>query len=427
LFENTDLFQEDNSDDDYHNKKETKLSEEVDLLGEEEKLTLKEYWHKKKVKRFFLYNTLEDTIEKFETKEDAEAKKQEILAQYQAQYEDAVKMYQLQLTTNPQAIQGLEAPVNDAPDIEVFDRQVDEMNYACSCCGYEMRQDTPSPFLPSYNGFPFFPFIAKYTPSAEEEVLRVKGIVRDLKDPNREINKSRSQFLHILNTSANSGWILDKGALNPEQKKQLEDAGSKPGIVLEKEPGSEVTRIEPAGASYAHINRGEKAEMDIKEISGINPDALAIQDKTTSGKAIALRIKQAVTILSKIFRNFRYTKEMLGGAVFNMIPNIFDANKLAKVLGPKFMEDNGIDKGYLNAFLSIIEDGRFDIVITESDNSATLRQESFEQLMSMAEMGIPIPPDLMIEFSNMPDSATVIKRIQEFQAQQQQAQAGPVK
>ena len=50
--------------------------------------------------------------------------------------------------------------------------------------------------------------------------------------------------------------------------------------------------------------------------SGINADALAIQDKTTSGRAIALRIKQAVTILSSYFRNFRYTKEMVGTAIF---------------------------------------------------------------------------------------------------------------
>ena len=42
-------------------------------------------------------------------------------------------------------------------------------------------------------------------------------MVEDLIDPQMEINKRRSNMLHILTTMAHSGWMWEKGALDEEQ------------------------------------------------------------------------------------------------------------------------------------------------------------------------------------------------------------------
>lgn len=439
--------------DNYHLGKEEEVNDktatEDTLAGKDQLFTLKEYWHRKSVEKWFIYNIHEDIVEKFNTKEEAEAKKAEILKIFKDQFESATRKYQENLLKAPQMapdmgmggtggmggsmpmidptfIPNMPQPVDDTPaDLKVFNRNVDEMWYASTACGYELQEDVRSPFSPSYEGFPIFRFLAKWRPSAQTEVLKIKGIVRNLKDPNREINKSRSQFLHILNTQAHSGWIGDDDALPDDNAwKDLKEMGSRPGVVIRKKKGTELREIEPKGASYANQLRGEKAEQDIKEISGINSDALAIQDKTTSGRAIALRIKQAVMILARMFKNFRFTKELMGTAIFNMLPTIFDAKKLAKVLGEKFMATNQIDLGYLKAFLTQVEDGKYNLSVSEGDSSATIRLEVFEQLMEMASNGMPIPPDLIIEFSSMPNSKEILDRIRQY-AEQAQANARP--
>jgi hypothetical protein len=198
--------------------------------------------------------------------------------------------------------------------------------------------------------------------------------------------------------------------------------GSTPGVNIQKKVGSQLEKIQPTMPSQGHLAIFEIAAQDIKDISGINADALAMQDKTTSGRAIALRIKQAITILSPMFRNYRYTKEMVGTAIFSMIPHIFDVPEIRKVIGQEFMQANQIDDGYLTAFLQQISDGKYDINITEADNSATLRQETFDMLMEMAKAGMPIPPDVMLEFSSMPNVKEVSEKIQAFAATQVAAQ-----
>jgi len=61
------------------------------------------------------------------------------------------------------------------------------------------------------------------------------GMVDNLVDPQQEHNKRRSQVLHHLNSTANSGWIGDDDAL--ADWSVLEDFGSKPGIIIKKRPG----------------------------------------------------------------------------------------------------------------------------------------------------------------------------------------------
>ena len=160
--------------------------------------------------------------------------------------------------------------------------------------------------------------------------------------------------------------------------------------------------------------RGEQATQDIKEISGVNSDAMAMTDKTTSGKAISLRIRQALTILAKYFTNFRLTKERVGSAIYAMIPHVFDKHMVRKVCGEEWLETNGVTDGRIVAFLQQIKDGKYDIEITEADNSATLRQETFDSLMEMANAGMPIPPDVILEFSSMPNSKEIIDRVKQY-------------
>lgn len=391
------------TNDDYHNRpnrttvttKARQVEEDPDL-EKDMKFTLKEYWYKKRVKKYYVINLESGEPEKFDSKEEAEA-------------------FITTQINNPEVL-----------SMKVIDREVDEMWVSVMVCGH-ILQNEKSPFEPYYSGYPFFRFIADWAPNAESEELRVQGITRPVKDPQREKNKSKSQNLHILNTQANSGWIADDDALSREGFEQLEQMGSKPGLVIKKRAGKELREILPKGPNAGHLQREQQADEEFKQISGINPDLMGMKESTASGKAIGLRIKQAILSLVRLFVNYRYTKEILGMFLLKMIPMLFDSKKVMKVLGPSFLMKSvdpmkypeGLNEGHIQAFLQMIKDSKYDILITESDHNATLRFETFNQLVELIKSGMPIPPDLVIDYMDLPNSEEVKQKIAQMQQQQQ--------
>lgn len=359
-------------------------------LEKDTKFTLKEYWRKKYVDRYFVINIETGEPKKFDDKDQAEA--------FAAQ-------------------QGAE-------DIKVIRRSVPEMWVAAQVCGH-IIQDVRSPFEPNYSGFPFFRFIADWAPSASTEELRVQGVTRQLKDPQREKNKAKSQHLHILNTQANSGWVGDEDALSNEQKKKLEEMGAKPGVCVWKRAGKELREIQPKGPNAAHIQREQAADEEFKQISSVNPDLMGMTDSASaSGRAMGIRIKQAVTALVRIFYNYRYTKEILGKFMLQVMPIVFDTKKAMKVVGPAWMQNAGLSEGHVVAWLTMIEDNKYDVIVTEAGQNSTLRYETFMQLTDLLKAGAPIPIELLIDYLDVPNAEEIKQKVmQQQQMQQQQAQA----
>lgn len=384
--------------DDYANRpnKTTVVKHQADTVDDEDferdqKFTVKEYWHLKTVTKYYVVEKETGEPQRFDTKEEAEAF----------------------VITQGNGMDGL--------PMKVIDRETSEMWVAALCCGF-ILQDEKSPFEPFYTGFPFFRYMAEWTPNADSELLRVQGFVRQLKDPQREKNKSKSQNLHILNTQANSGWIADDDSLTAEGFKQLEEMGSKPGLVIRKRTGKEIREIMPKGPNVGHLQREQQADEEFKQISGVNPDLMGLQEGTESGKAIALRVKQAILSLVRLFSNFRYTKECLGKFILQMVPMLFDSKKLMKILGPQFLMANGLNEGSLMAMLTIIKDNKYDVLITESDHNSTLRYETFNQLVELTKAGLPIPPTLIIDYMDLSNGEEVKQQMAAEQERQMQMQ-----
>lgn len=388
------------TDDDYGNrpnvttKVERSDHEEESGLKQDDKFTVKEYWRPKMVSKYFVINKENGLPRKFDTKEQAEA------------------------FTSQQKFG------------KVIERKVPEMWVAAMVGGFVV-QDEKSSFEPYYNGFPFFRFLAEWSPSANSEKLRVQGIVRQLKDPQMEKNKSKSQTLHILSTQANSGWVGDEDALSIEGWKDLEKMGSKPGITVKKKKGAELREIQPKGPNVGHLQREREADDEFKQISAVNPDLLGMKEGTESGRAISMRIRQAILALVKIFHNYKYSKEIIGKFILQMIPSLFDSQKARRVLGPHYMKGaidkekypEGLTPGILDAFMLLVEDNKYDVYVSEADDNKTMRMEILQDLTEMAKAGMPVPPDLLIDYMDLSNSEEVKARIQQYMQQQIQAAA----
>lgn len=59
--------------------------------------------------------------------------------------------------------------------------------------------------------------------------------------PQRVLNKGVSQAVHIINTTANSGWQMEQGQLTNMSAEQLQENGAQTGLVLERKDGHSST------------------------------------------------------------------------------------------------------------------------------------------------------------------------------------------
>jgi hypothetical protein len=62
---------------------------------------------------------------------------------------------------------------------------------------------------------------------------RTIGLVENLLGPQELLNKVSSQELHVINTTANSGWKIRAGALANMAIEELEQRGAETGLVVE--------------------------------------------------------------------------------------------------------------------------------------------------------------------------------------------------
>jgi len=406
-------------------------------LSNRKEFDLIEHHYKEYATRYLVIDRIKKTTKEVENKEDAE---------------NYVKL-----------IEELDAggdPNPDKPKTAIIPRTIPEFRIA-ALLGDTVIDDYLSPYYPRWKSFSLIPFFGHRitTPIKNARKYMVQGIVRALKDPQRELNKRRTQEMRHLNSTANSGWLSQKGAW--VKKSEVRKLGAAPGVMLEYNEGfDKPERINPAPLSQGHAQLAGENTNDMKEISGINSDLLAVSDdKSASGRAIFLRQKQGMVMIQRVMDNYGQTKKNLAQFILSQLGELFTTEKAEKVVGDAFvtknftapvmqegkqgtpvMEDNGQGqqsmkmevnrknvKAMFNMVLNDAELGEYDVAIGEGAYTETVKYANYLLLLEMAEKKIPIPPEVLIEESMLSeDSKKSIKQSieQARQAEQQNQQGG---
>lgn len=319
---------------------------------------------------------------------------------------------------------------------KVIHRIVPEI-WFCSLVGDTVVDEFISPFYPKWKGYSLIPFFAHRVtvPIKDGNEFRVQGIVRSLKDPQRELNKRRSQELRITNSTANSGWLTEQDTW--VKKSDVEKYGSTPGVTLEYKSGRQKPeRITPFPLSQAHAQLAAENTQDMKEISGINSDLLAMNKTDASGRAIYLRQQQGIVMLQRILDNFSLTTKLLGRFILSQLGEIYTVERAVKVCGTAFIKDNfskpvmqpspvdgqpvpvldatgqmqmEVDEegvvALFNTVLNDIESAKYDVTVDETNASPTVKYGNYLMLAEMAGKGMPIPPDVLVDESMIGESS----------------------
>lgn len=299
-------------------------------------------------------------------------------------------------------------------------------------------EEMDSPYQHGF--FPFVPFTLYHYGEGDVPC----GVVRDVKDPQREINKKRSQILHILNTQGNSGLIAETTAMTEEQQERYRKYGSKPGAIIEVNDGTlaggRIREIQPSAPPVGLIQSAQESEADIPKITGINESMLGISSPQQSGRAIELNQRQAVTNIAPFFDNLRKSKRAIVQQLWGykghkgLIPQYYTEEKVFRIVG-KTGEEQFVTVNQqvqmqdpqtgqlITTVLNDLSQGNYDVIISDTPYSVSQRQGQFWALVdAVSKLGLPasIIFDKLIELSDIPDKQEIIQRLQ---AQQQQANA----
>lgn len=269
---------------------------------------------------------------------------------------------------------------------------------------WDQLDDGPSPDLDDWR-YRFVPFV----PYQDlDDYNSKKGIIRDIKDPQREINWQHSTQLDIVIRGPKGQTWLPKA--DHHDLAEYKKSGHLPGFVSEftTQPPTYLAPPPPSPGVAELLGFAVQAMM---QITGFNAELLGqTTQKTISGRAIQSRQAGGLVGVSSILINWASSTRMVYTLLTKRIQQYYSVEKMVRVIGEqqRYAQAQGLvgqavpPDAQLYAMLKQLKNIEFDIKIDFQESSPTARQATFLRMMALASSGMPIPPELMIELSDVP-------------------------
>jgi len=270
----------------------------------------------------------------------------------------------------------------------------------------EVRQ---SPYR--HNRFPFTP-IWGYRRGRDGMPY---GMIRGLRDIQRDLNKRASKALHHLSTVR---VHVEDGAVDDIE--ELRNEAGRPDAVIVRKPGKPEPQVENgADVAAAHINLMQMDAQMIQQVGGVTDENMGRKTNATSGKAITARQDQGQLATSMFFDNLRFALRLHGEKKLVNIEQFYTDRQAFRITdtrgNPQYIEIN--DGSFSNA-ISLF---KADFVIAEEDWRATTRQAQAESLLDlMGKLAATAPQivmtclDLVVESLDVPKRDELVKRIRQM-------------
>lgn len=361
------------------------------------KLRILEFWYK--VPKFVAFVITENGVQRFENDKEARI---------------AIEQVTRMAVSNA-------APV---PDMEIVERVIKQTRIS-HVTAWKILKDSPSPY--NHNLYPIIPFTAY---NFDEKVM---GVVRSLKDPQREKNKRWSQMLHMINTMAKGGWKIPKRSISSEQLSKWSTESGKPGFWFEFNPLiGEPKEIDGQNIPTSFVALMQIAEDEIKKTSGANQELLGLaRTGDQSGKAIRTLQQSGATILAPLFDSLVRSQKILGEIMISMIQQYYTPEKIIDILGISGISKMGLTKDNVYEFIERAMEAKYDVVVDVTPLMGSDRERQFQQALDLigilAKVGIPPPQpliELLINVSDWPGKDALLQQMNQEPMQPQMEGGG---
>ena len=247
---------------------------------------------------------------------------------------------------------------------------------------------------------------------------RTVGLAENMLGPQEILNKTSSQELHIVNTTANSGWKVKTGSLVNMEVDELKQVGAQTGLVLELDDISNAEKIQPNQTPSGMDRISYKAEEHMKAISGVSDSMQGFDREDVAAKAIATKRQSGQTNLARVLDNLERSDYFLARNVLDLVQTFYTEERTIYATKSDLTQTNEsiLVNQYDPEGDDIVNDltlGQYDIIITTAPDRASLEDSQFEQATSLRELGVAIPDDVLIENSRLLRRSEIAARLQE--------------
>lgn len=263
-------------------------------------------------------------------------------------------------------------------------------------------------------GFDTCPFVAvtwNYEPHMNHYDLRVRSLVRTMRDCQFLFNHKVISNNDIAAATINAGWKRKIGAVANEDN--LKKAGQGWDVIINE--GYEMTDVEkiiPSAVPESDLALATQMQELIFATSGINLENWSGQDdKQTSSLTVLLKQAANLMVFQKYFDQWDLSLKLLGDLLLKVVLNNWSAEKVQMIIGEEPSE----------YFYSKIF-AKYKVIVEEGLLTPTQRNLQAQQMMdiNMAFGREVLPPSMIIKDMNIQGKTEIMEFLQQ---QEQQIQA----
>jgi hypothetical protein len=237
------------------------------------------------------------------------------------------------------------------------------------------------------------------------------GIVRAMKDPQRWSNKWLAQLLHIMNSSAKGGLIMEEGAI-PQggDIRDIEEKWARPDALVVVADGA-ISGAQIKDRPMAQFPTGYQILTDfaikaIREVSGVSLEMLGLREMNQPNVLETSRKQAGMAVLASIFNSLRRYRKRRGHVMLYLIQNYLSDGRLVRIVGEGKAQ-----------YVPLLKqtDAKFDVIVDESATSPNQKEKIWESLVQILP-GVKdiVPPQVLLqllEYSPIPSS--VVQKVKE--------------
>jgi len=265
-----------------------------------------------------------------------------------------------------------------------------------------------------YEHFSIVPYFAYFRRG------KTRGMVDNGIGPQEVLNKAVSQYVHIVNSSANSGWQIEQNSLTNMDSSELEEVGAMTGLVIEYAKGSTAPqKIQPNQVPNGVDKMIDRATQALKDATV--PDSMrGLQGNAVSGVAKQADQFASQQQLAVPQDNLAYTRRLLAVRMLKLVQRYYDSYRVFKITDTdpmtgkpveNVLEVNKFDP-MTGSYLNDLTRGTYDVVISEQPMHVTFENSQFEQALAMRKEGVAIPDATVIRYSNLADKHEILANMQ---------------
>jgi hypothetical protein len=263
-----------------------------------------------------------------------------------------------------------------------------------------------------FDNCPFIPIFWNYEPHNNYYDLRVRGLVRTMRDSNYLLNRRIIINHDISEATINQGWKRKVGAVANEDNLKKSGQGWDV-IVNEGYEMNDVEKILPSAVPESDMALADQLQQLIFSTSGVNLENWSAQDmKQASSLTVMLKQAANLMVLQKYFDQWDLSLKLLGERLLQIVLNNWNAEKVGLMIGeepsPYF---------YSRIF------SKYQVVVEEGLLTPTQKYQEYQAWMDLNEqLGGIIPPAELAKRAPIQGKDELMQILEQQQQQQMAVQ-----